>query len=209
METILKEDVDLFVKPSRFLVAGLSGSGKSYFTSNLIRRYRDKFDKIVVIGSDLENISDLNVERNDSFNPLNDEYDSENKSLLIVFDDVIFYPHLVKVAGEIFVRGRHKNISALFLTQNLYMSDKSFRILSLNASHVVLFTIRDINQIKYFGKSFLNEEKVSDFITLYKKIVLKRSHGYLLIDFTKSYDSRLKIRSSVLGENILEEVFEI
>jgi len=206
MDIIGDEELDVFIKPARFLIAGLSGSGKSYFTSKLLRKYRNRFNKIIVIGSDLENVDDLEVERDDTFNPLREELSGNT---LVIFDDVIFQPNLVKIASEIFARGRHKNISAIFLTQNLFMNDKSFRILSLNASHVILFRIRDINQIKYLGKSFLDDTQISNFVELYKKIVLQRTYGYILIDFTKSIVSHLKIRSDVLNEDLYERVYTL
>ena len=59
-------ELNLFTQPARILIAGYSGGGKSVLASKLIRKYRSAFDKVVVIGSTLENCSDLNIIRDDN-----------------------------------------------------------------------------------------------------------------------------------------------
>ena len=80
-------EISLFEPSDRIVVAGSSNSGKSYIVSKIIRKYREKFDQVIVIGSDLENVEDLNVTRNDSFIPFNDE---ENGKILLIYDDIIY-----------------------------------------------------------------------------------------------------------------------
>ena len=204
MEVLGAEQVEFFHTPSRFLIAGLSGSGKSFFTSQLINKYKSKFNKIVVLGSDLENIEGVEIERNDCFDPFSEELEGNT---LIVFDDIIFQTKLVKLASEIFIRGRHLKISALFLTQNLFLSDKFFRLISLNSTHVVLFKVRDLKQISYFAKTFLKDTEVDSFISIYKKTVLKEDFNHLLIDFSKPLNSKLRIRSRIF--NKIQSVYTI
>ena len=109
-------EVDVFSLPARILVAGASNSGKSFFVSRLVNKYQGKFKRIVIIGANLENVDGLNIIRDDQYNPL---LESEgNEQSLVIFDDVIFNPRIMKVAGECFTRGRHKNVSLIFCTQN-------------------------------------------------------------------------------------------
>ena len=68
-EKISQCDINIFYKPARILIAGFSGSGKSTFVVNLLRKYRSSFNKVFVLGADLENVQDLNIQRNDEFNP--------------------------------------------------------------------------------------------------------------------------------------------
>ena len=68
-------DVDIFNLPARLLISGCSGSGKSFFISRLLRKYRSYFTQIIVIGSNLENCEDLQIKRDDTFNPLVDDFD--------------------------------------------------------------------------------------------------------------------------------------
>ena len=58
----------------------------------------------------------MKVIRDDFYNPLNESNACE--SGLLIFDDVIFNPRIMKVAAECFTRGRHKNESLIFCTQN-------------------------------------------------------------------------------------------
>ena len=151
----------------------------------------------MVIGSELENISHLNVIRNDNFDPLNNDLDG---NILVVFDDIIFNKQQMKLAGETFIRGRHKKVSSLFLTQNIFLSDQNYRIISLNATHAVIFRVRDLRQIQLFGKTFLQDSSIHSFIATYKKNVINGDFGYILVDFTKNFDSPLMIRTNILGE---------
>lgn len=198
METVSSDELSLFENTSRILIGGVSGSGKSYFVSSLLHKVRDKFDRVIVIGSDLENVETLNISRNDSFNPFEEEKSNTTHTLLI-FDDVIFDNAIIRLAGNVFTRGRHYGISSIFLTQNIFLSDKYYRAISLNATHVILFRTRDVNQIKYFGKTFLKDTEINPFIVLYKKIVLQKQFGYLCIDFKTRID-KLRFRTNLLLE---------
>ena len=111
--SISDSELNLFAQPARILIAGYSGGGKSVLASKLIGKYRSVFDKVVIIGSTLENSSDLNIVRDDTFNPLTEAIEGENS--LIVFDDIIFDKSAMKIAQECFIKGRHKQISCLFL----------------------------------------------------------------------------------------------
>jgi len=198
MTLVSAGDLDIFHDPSRLLIGGFSGSGKSYFVSKLLKKYNHKFRKIIVVGSDLENVEGIKIERNDSFNPLLEE--ELETPLLIIYDDVLFNKKILENAAEVYIRGRHLKISSIFLTQNLFFSDKNFRIISLNCTHVILFRTRDIGQIKFFIRSYLQGSQVENFINLYKRYVLKEKHRYLMIDFTKDIESPLAIRKNVVDE---------
>ena len=74
-------DVDIFNLPARLLISGCSplkcsGSGKSFFISRLLRKYKSYFNQIIVIGSNLEKSDDLQIKRYDTFNPLIDAFES-------------------------------------------------------------------------------------------------------------------------------------
>ena len=106
----------------------------------------------------------------------------------------------MKVASESFVRARHLGVSLIFLSQNLYLQDRNYRVIGLNVTHVFLLKQRDLKQIILYAKSFLEDNLVQKFVDVYKKIVLKIKYNYILIDFTKDYDSPLLIRSNLTGE---------
>ena len=204
----MESELGIFNKPARILVAGASNSGKSYLVSRLIQRWHQKFERIVVIGSDLENVLGMNVLRDDFYNPLNES--NECESSLVIFDDVIFNPRIMKVAAECFTRGRHKNLSLIFCTQNLFLADKAYRTITLNLTAAFLLRIRDTRQVTLFGKTFLNNDKITDFIALFKKLVYEEGdYGYLLIDFTKFSENALALRSHIFEDEGYERAFTL
>ena len=201
---VSNEEINIFNKSARIVIGGRSGAGKSFFVSKLIRKYRSCFDHIIAIGSDLENVNDLNVIRNDDFRPFDNEIDG---NILLIYDDIIYEKHLMQDAAKVFVKGRHLNLSAIILVQNLFLDDKNFRIISLNANYFCLMGMRDLNQLTLFAKTFLTKQKIQPFVELYRKIVSKQKHSYLLVDFTKDFDDPLSIRACVNKESY-EKAYE-
>ena len=200
MDEIPESEVDIFHTCARILIAGFSGSGKSYFASKLIRKYKHKFDQIILIGGNLEGVEDLGVVRRDDFNIELDANGIDN--ILLCFDDILYDSKLMKVAANLYTRGRHKKNSCLMLSQNIFHPSSDFRCISLNSTHIVLMRMRDNRQITHFSSSFLTQEKREAFVKLYKLIVLKEKYRYLLVDFTKNPCSKLMIRTNLFNESL-------
>ena len=156
---VSEEEVDVFSLPARILVAGASNSGKSFFVSRLVNKYQTKFKRIVIIGANLENVDGLNIIRDDQYNPLLET--GSNEESLVIFDDVIFNPRVMKIAAETFTRGRHMNVSLIFCTQNLFLADKAYRTITLNLTAAFLLRIRDSRQVTLYGNTFLPKEKIN------------------------------------------------
>lgn len=115
----------------------------------------------------------------------------------------------MEVAKTCFIKGRHQNISSIFLTQNLYLQDKAFRIIGLNCSHTILCKSRDLKQISLFAGSFLEKKLVASFIEVYKQMVQKKKFGYILIDFQQDIDSPIAVRTNVFNETPYESAFAL
>ena len=200
------DEVDLFTDPSRLILAGCSGSGKTQLLTRLIKKYSHKFDKIISIGSDLPAIDGVKITRDDSFDPFDgDEFSKYSKHCLTIYDDILGAgkQHLLN-CSKLFIQGRHGNnktqsFSTVVVVQNLFCAEKGFRNLSLNATHIFLFKNRDMRQIRIFANSFLSKGNASKFIDLYNA-VLNTKYSYLLIDFTKNVADILLLRGSVAGE---------
>ena len=82
----MEPELDISNKLARILIAGASNSGKSYLVSKLIQRWHKRFERIVVTGSDLENVLGMNVIQDGFCNPLNVSNGCE--SSLFIFDIV-------------------------------------------------------------------------------------------------------------------------
>ena len=89
----------LFDKPERLIIVGASGSGKTLFANELIKKYSEKFTHIIVSGtfkSDLENYPEtsrkLKICREGLYNPflqfdIADNVSLKKRHVLLFYDD--------------------------------------------------------------------------------------------------------------------------
>lgn len=199
---ITEDQLNIFSKPARILIGGYSSSGKTFFTLQLLEKYGSLFDNVIICGlepSELKSKHSNISFKTGLYDPFIDD-DLQGKTLMIV-DDLMDNKHYLKVVAKVFSKGRHKKISCIFISQNLYLQDQSYRTISLNASHFVLFKCRDISQISHFARTFIEKEKQSNFISCYRKHVLEKDYGYIIIDFDKKHNSPLLIRTDLFSDN--------
>ena len=199
MNVVHQSDLDILNSPARILISGFSNSGKTYLVSKLLEKYISSFESVKVCGVPTIGFEHKKISYKESdYNPLED--DELEGATLVIYDDCMLDEKVLKVSANIFSKGRHKLISCIFITQNLFLPSKYFRVISLNASHVIVFKIRDISQISYFARTFLESSKQKLFLDQYRKNVTNKKYGYLLIDFSKGTDSNLFIRKNLYGK---------
>ena len=194
METIPASALDIFHRNARILITGYSDSGKSVLTKSLIEKYSSKFDRIITVGATYTG-SDK-IKRDDDFDPLLNKI---NGSTLVVYDDILLERKLVQTAASAYIKARHTNTSCIFISQSLFHSCKFYRTIVLNCTHVFLLRLRDLRQLEVFGRTFLNRIQIETFIKVYKKFVIKKQYGHILIDFTKDFENKLAIRTNTVG----------
>ena len=206
------QELDLFAEPARLIFAGYSGSGKSYLLSKLLNKYKHKFAKIILIGSILENVEDVNIERNDDFDPFENPIIGH---VLCIYDDVLLSKKHLFNASLLFTKGRHGghpaskgSYSVVLLTQNLFYSDKHYRTLALNTSGTFLLKQRDFRQIRTYAATFLDKQKVEHFLKLYNTLMNER-YSYIFIDYTKPVDSPLALRTNLTDDKGYEIAFKL
>ena len=192
-------DLNIFESPARIALVGNSGSGKTSLFVRLCEKYSSLFNSIIIIGGDLTSIPGIpHVKRDDEFNPLTE--DLEGKTL-ILFDDSIYDKKILRIAAESFTKIRHKNCSVILCSQNLFFNSNEYRTILHNLTHLFLLRIRCLKQLSLFAKSFLSKDQIESFIEIYKKTVLKEKYNYIVVDYTKDFDSILMIRSNIFGES--------
>ena len=54
-----------------------------------------------------------------------------------------------------------------------------------------------MSQISRFSTTFVQSDKKNEFLNLYRKEVLGRKYGYILLDFTQEFQSPLCIRTDI------------
>ena len=127
-----------------------------------------------------------------------DSYFDVNKRNLIVFDDQMIDASKDKRIVNLFTRGsHHRNLSVIYIVQNLFHQGKGSRSISLNSHYLVLFkNTRDKLQILTLSKQ-MYPGQTDFFLNQYEEAV-KRPFRYLLIDLKTTTQDNCRLRTNVL-----------
>ena len=122
-------------------------------------------------------------------------FDPEENNLLVLDDLMDEIASNVK-ASALFTRGiHHKNVTVIFLYQNLFKQGKAMRDITLNSQYFLLFkSSRDVQQIKYLGRQL----GLPHLECAYRKAI-KEPHGFLLVNLHPQCDERLQLQSNIFG----------
>ena len=204
-----------FKHPFTLICAGPSQTGKTIFIRRLLEHGKAIFSplpgKVIwITGSTLSPADQelLDQKLIDKFIvrelPPEDEIyaEAENCStgVLVIFDDFMGIVEKHSLLRDLFTKGRHRNISTIFVTQNLFSKGPNFRTISINASYIAIFrSIRDKSSIFHFARQYL-PRNVEFIMNAYENAV-QTPYGYLLFDLKiESHDS-IRIRSNLFNEN--------
>jgi hypothetical protein len=130
--------------------------------------------------------------------PSVDQFDGRQRVLLII-DDLM--NEVDQNVCNLFTKLTHyRNVSVVFITQNLFHKNKFVRTMNLNTHYIVMFkNPRDASQVAilvrqmYPGKSQFVVEAYED--------ATKEPHGYLLIDLKPDSDDRYQIRTKIFPDD--------
>ena len=199
---ILKMDVRL-KHPFTCTVAGPTGSGKSQFVFRLIKNADRLIDPppeniLYCYGEFQPSFAELpDVEFHEGL-PNVERFDGRRRFLLII-DDLMNEADQ-NVCNFFTKLSHHRNVSVVFVSQNLFHRNRHVRTMNLNTHYLVLFkNPRDANQVAtlarqmYPGKSKFVLEAFED--------ATKEPYGYLLIDLKPETDERYRIRTNVFPDD--------
>ena len=118
---------------------------------------------------------------------------------LIVVDDLILDPGVGKRLASVFTReSHHRNISLIFITQNIFHKDPFFRLINLNCQYLIIFkSPRSISQIKCLGMQ-MYPGKIKFFLDAYS-MSTEEAFGYLMIDLRPTCPELLRLRTDILN----------
>ena len=196
-----------FKHPCSILVAGPSHSGKTIFTFRLISEaakmfspppqqvyycyslYQPLFDNF----SDIifnEGLPDMNM------------FDGSKRVLLII-DDLM--NEINQSVTNIFTKGsHHRNVSVIFLTQNLF--HKKQRTISLNTQYLIIFKCpRDMSQISVLAKQMYPTN--SKFLIEAFLDATSKAYGYLLLDLRADTDDKIRVRTNIFPDDEVQYVY--
>lgn len=211
-----------FKHPFTCVVSGPTKSGKSVFVAKFLQNLpvmsNETFERIIFYYGEWQDSYRKNFGRvrvnNDKLYPryvttefhngLPDpkHYSSDNFTpKLIVLDDLMRQASTGGVVTDIFTRGsHHKNISVIFITQNLFHKGSGQRDISLNANYIVLFkNPRDRAQIGHLARQVFPED--SRFLVEAYHDATVKPHSYLLLDLMQSTPDQLRFRSCIFPDD--------
>lgn len=194
-----------FIHPFSALIAGPSGCGKSYFVKKFLKHIlalcETKFERVIWFYDEWQPLYE-SLQTNVEFKRGLPEIDFDGSvPVLIIIDD------LMREADErvvdIFTKGsHHRNMSVLFLTQNLFHQGKGRRDISLNAHYIIYFkNPRDRAQIRHLALQVYPENP--KFVYDAYKDATSAAHGYLFIDLKQSTEDDSRFRTNIFPDDYL------
>lgn len=204
-----------FRAPFTSMIAGSTGSGKTFLTRNILSCWKDSFygieDDILKVYwcygqyQDLYNEpigSDVNVVYRKGL--ISSEEIETIRPHLIVIDDLMNELSNSLELSNLFTKySHHLNVSVIFILQNFYVKGNEIRNISLNSHYIALMkNVRDKRQVQILGRQLYPEKsKYQQFISAYEKATSKE-YGYLLIDLKTNTPEKYRLRSRVTTQDL-------
>ena len=192
--------------PFTCVVAGPTGSGKTYFVKEFITNLSQMVTPVpeeVVwcygewqpLYQDMPGVVFVEGLPNDM-----DTWPP--KPRLLIIDDLMCEADAR--VPKLFTKGsHHRDISVMYIVQNLFDKNKEHRTISLNAQYLVVFkNPRDASQITHLAKQMYPTQ--IRFMQDAFKQATDRPHGYLLVDTTQSTPDHLRLRSQIFSRDNAE-----
>ena len=190
--------------PFTGIIAGPTACGKSTFVKNLITNVDNMIDPppehIVWYYGEWQPMYEL-IPRVEFVEGLpNIKALDPKKKTLIILDDLM--SETDKSVTDLFTKGsHHRNISVLHLVQNLFDKNKHARTISLNAHYLVIFkNPRDASQITHLAKQMYPGH--IHFLQEVFADATSKPFGYLLIDLKQETPEHLRLRTSVMPNEL-------
>jgi hypothetical protein len=112
----------------------------------------------------------------------NADYLDVSQRNLVVLDELLAQSGKDKRIADLFTKGsHHRNLSIIYIVQNMFHQGKEMRNISLNAHCIVLFKSPRVKQQISMLARPVNPGKVQEFMRTYEDAT-SRPHGYLMLD---------------------------
>ena len=197
--------------PAAHLLAGPSQSGKTSAVLKIIKHrdlvfkvppqkivyaygaWQPSFDKLK---SEVEFHSGLPTKESVC------KWTSSGKHSLLIMDDVMEQACQSQDTQAVFsVYSHHRNVSVIFLVQNVFSPGRFMRTISLNCHYIWLFkTKRDCLQVQSLGKQILPSE--SRFFMSSYQDATAQPYSYLLIDLHPITDKKFQLRTHIFPDEV-------
>ena len=119
------------------------------------------------------------------------------RNLLVLDDQMTEAGKTSQELSKLFVQGsHHKNLSVIYLVQNLFDKGKQHRTVSLNSHYTIIFkNPRDNIQPGILCRQMF-PHKWKEFVEAYNDATSK-AFGYILLDFRQETEENLRVRTNI------------
>ena len=206
------EHNDLYFKqfkcPTTICISGTTNSGKTYFVRQLLENKNKMFnppaDKVMYCYGVWQTLfGDMENQLNTIFHkglPSEETVDTfvDGNHHIIILDDLMDDVVESKGVQNMFTRGsHHKNLTILYLNQNMYCQGKSARSINLNTHYMVLMrNPRDTSQISVLAKQ---TGLGKNLVQAYKECT-SVPYGYLVLDLSPHSNDSIKLKTDILPD---------
>ena len=201
--------------PFSMLISGGRGVGKTVFTKKMLKNATSIIDnpperivwcyakhqpallnELLKIVPDIEYVEGIPENLESMFN--------RSVSNLAILDDLMDEGGDSKAVSQLFTRGRHDNLSVIFLTQNLFHPKQ--RNISLNSDYMVIFkNVRDKSQFTNLAKQFMPNHV--NFMKWVFQDATRLLHSYLFLDMKPETEEELRIKTNILPDEAPQYVY--
>jgi hypothetical protein len=188
--------------PFTCTVAGPTSSGKTQFVFRLISHANELIhpspERILYCYGEFQS-SYLELPQVKFHEGLSEvkRFDGRHRILLIIDD---FMNEMNQNVYNIFTKlPHHRNVSVIFLTQNLFHRNKHVQTMNLNTHYTVLFkNPRDAGQVSTLARQ-MYPGKSKFVVEAYEDATIE-PYGYLLIDLKPETDDSYRIRTRIFPD---------
>ena len=196
--------------PFSLLCCGPSGCGKTQWTKKLLENslnitthqpdrivwcygaWQDGYQQLSEQFPLIEFIEGIPSNVFDMFDP--------KMNNMIIIDDLMAEAAGDKKIANLFTKGsHHRNLSVIFILQNLFYQGKESRTISLNSHYIVLFkNPRDRSQIVHLAKQMFpgNVKYLQESYT----DATSKPYGYLFLDFKTNCPDDMRVRTNIFPD---------
>lgn len=188
------------------MVCGPTGCGKTFFVKKFLkfatRMNSVPFERIIFYYSEWQSAYTeygKSIEFHEGL-PQSSDYANDPRAKLIIIDDLMREASNNAVV-DLFTKGsHHKNLSVIFITQNLFHQGHGQRDISLNANYIVVFkNPRDRAQIQHLARQIYPENP--RFLQEAYHNATSAPHGYLLLDLKQSTPDNCRFRTCIFPDD--------
>lgn len=208
-----------FRHPTTILIAGPTSCGKTHFLLDVLAKnvIRPPPQRVVCVYGEwqpayekmrkrsLRRKTKLEFVRNPTQEAMAEMYETFKPATrnLVIIDDQMTNSKIGNCDGgltKLFAQGsHHRNLTVIYIVQNLFNQSREMRNVSLNSHYLILFkNPRDKTQIRTLGQQmYPNNPK---FLLASFEDATKKPHGYLVIDLHPKTEESERIRTKIFDE---------